>query len=162
MLKLSQEEIANLIKICNEMPTMAQAAAKLNIQYKTLRRLAKKYGCFKPNQAGVGLKKKERNDSYNIHDILNGKYPQMQSFKVKQKLLNAGIKKHCCEICKLTEWNNKPIPIELDHIDGNSTNHKLENLRLLCPNCHAQTETYRGKNKSNFNAQVLQRQREES
>lgn len=51
-----------------------------------------------------------------------------------------------CEVCAQTTWMGKPIPIEIDHIDGNSTNNTRENLRLICPNCHAQTSTYKGKN----------------
>jgi 5-methylcytosine-specific restriction endonuclease McrA len=46
----------------------------------------------------------------------------------------------------MPEWSDKKINMELDHIDGNRTNHKLENLRMLCPNCHSQTDTYRAKN----------------
>ena len=53
----------------------------------------------------------------------------------------------CCEGCKLPTWQGKPIPLELDHIDGNAENNQLPNLRLLCPNCHAQTPTYKGKNR---------------
>lgn len=53
---------------------------------------------------------------------------------------------HVCEVCKLSEWMSKPIPIEIDHIDGNPENNARENLRLICPNCHAQTDTYKGKN----------------
>jgi 5-methylcytosine-specific restriction endonuclease McrA len=53
---------------------------------------------------------------------------------------------HICESCKNTEWLNEPIPIELEHIDGNNKNNVKENLQLLCPNCHAKTSTYRGKN----------------
>jgi hypothetical protein len=52
-----------------------------------------------------------------------------------------------CSVCDLLEWNELPMPIELDHIDGNSENNSLSNLRLICPNCHAQTDTYKGKNK---------------
>ena len=51
-----------------------------------------------------------------------------------------------CQICNLSEWLNKPISLELDHIDGNHFNDEETNLRLLCPNCHSQTETFRGRN----------------
>ena len=54
-----------------------------------------------------------------------------------------------CKVCKRKTWNGKPIPLELDHIDGDSSNEIIKNLRLLCPNCHAQTDTYKGKNKGN-------------
>lgn len=56
---------------------------------------------------------------------------------------------HKCQICNLDSWRNQKIPIEMDHIDGNNENNDLSNLRLLCPNCHAQTPTYKAKNKGN-------------
>lgn len=54
---------------------------------------------------------------------------------------------HQCQECKNTEWNDKPIPLELEHIDGNNRNNSRENLTLLCCNCHAQTHTWRRRNK---------------
>lgn len=52
-----------------------------------------------------------------------------------------------CEVCGIAEWMGNPAPLELDHKDGDSTNNELSNLRLICPNCHAQTENYKGRNK---------------
>lgn len=54
-----------------------------------------------------------------------------------------------CSCCALYQWNGKPIPLELDHIDGDGTNNTLSNTRLLCPNCHAQTSNYKSKNTDN-------------
>lgn len=54
---------------------------------------------------------------------------------------------HQCQVCLNTEWQQLPIPLELDHLDGDPENNRKENLRLICPNCHAQTATYKGKNK---------------
>lgn len=62
-----------------------------------------------------------------------------------------------CSICLLTEWQGKPIPVEVDHIDGDSENNTEQNLRLLCPNCHAQTDTYKGKNRGKGRHARMQR-----
>lgn len=57
-----------------------------------------------------------------------------------------------CAVCSITEWNSIPINLECDHIDGNHQNNHPSNLRLICPNCHSQTKTYKNKNKGNGRA----------
>jgi DNA-directed RNA polymerase subunit RPC12/RpoP len=65
-----------------------------------------------------------------------------------------------CEVCGITEWMGKPINVELDHIDGDVDNNAGENLRLICPNCHSQTNTYKGANRGKNSArQQMRRQR---
>jgi protein-arginine kinase activator protein McsA len=54
-----------------------------------------------------------------------------------------------CNICKIIEWNNMPITLECDHIDGNPHNNVRSNLQLICPNCHSQTSSFKGKNRGN-------------
>ena len=56
---------------------------------------------------------------------------------------------NCCWECGIVEWNHKPITLEVEHVDGNAENNKEDNLKLLCPNCHSQTDTYKAKNKGN-------------
>jgi 5-methylcytosine-specific restriction endonuclease McrA len=65
---------------------------------------------------------------------------------VKLRLLNAGLLENRCEICGITDWLGKPLMMHLDHINGVKDDHRFENLRMLCPNCHSQTPTYGGRN----------------
>lgn len=65
---------------------------------------------------------------------------------IKHRLLKAGLLKKSCYECDLFSWRGKPLSLHLDHKDGDNQNHRLENLRLLCPNCHSQTPTYGGRN----------------
>lgn len=81
-----------------------------------------------------------------IEDYLSNRH-SISSNSLRRRLIKEGLKEAKCECCGLTEWNNKPAPLELDHKDGNHSNNDLKNLQILCPNCHAQTDNYRGKNK---------------
>lgn len=65
---------------------------------------------------------------------------------VKNRILSQNLINYVCQICGLTScWNNQNLALELDHIDGNPYNNNIDNLRFLCPNCHSQTPTSKGK-----------------
>ena len=68
-------------------------------------------------------------------------------FNIKARLVAAGIKDGRCEVCGLVEWRGKPLSMSLHHVNGDRHDNRLENLRLLCPNCHSQTDTFAGRNR---------------
>lgn len=72
----------------------------------------------------------------------------ISSYILKNQLLKLDYKKHICEMCSNSEWFDKLIPLELHHVNGNKFDNRIENLQLLCPNCHSFTDNYRGKNMS--------------
>jgi hypothetical protein len=65
---------------------------------------------------------------------------------IKLRLLKAGLKENRCEECGVTEWHGKPLNMALHHVNGDGMDNRLENIKLLCPNCHAQTPNYGGRN----------------
>jgi 5-methylcytosine-specific restriction endonuclease McrA len=67
---------------------------------------------------------------------------RVSAAKTKDVLLNHKLKEYKCEICGLSEWNGKPITLQLHHINGDGTDDRIENLQILCPNCHSQTDSY--------------------
>jgi 5-methylcytosine-specific restriction endonuclease McrA len=65
---------------------------------------------------------------------------------LKRRLLAAGIKDERCEQCGLSDWQGQTLALHLHHINGDGSDNRLENLAMLCPNCHSQTETFGGRN----------------
>lgn len=145
---------AEIISTCGTVNSMIDAAKLLNMSYSRLRREAKRLGCYNPNVGGKGVHKPKTKGKIPLDDILSGVYTKRYgSSKLKARLIDEGYKQHTCEECGLSEWRGEHIALHLHHIDGDRNNNKLENLQILCPNCHSQTHNYAGKSSgvSNYN-----------
>lgn len=146
-IKVSDDQIIEASKNSN---SATHAASILGIKYETYKVHATRLNCFSTNASGKGIKKRRKDGQGKIplQEIFEGKHPEYQANKLRKRLFDEKYKKENCEVCGIENWLGKRISLELDHIDGNRYNHSLENLRIICPNCHSQTPTYRGKNKS--------------
>lgn len=134
-----------ILQWIDENQSKAYMARELNCNPKTINSVLAKLGIdYSGNQSGKG-QSKSNNNYMPLQEYLNSSL-DIQSNKVRNKLLREGYKNHQCECCGMTEWLGQPIPLELHHKDGNRNNNTLENYQLLCPNCHAFTDSYRGKN----------------
>lgn len=112
--------------------------------YKQLKKYIEEYNLDISHFTGQGhLKNKTHNWAKvrPLSEILaTGVY--YSSHKLKERLVKGGYKKYQCDICGISQWNASKISLHLDHINGINTDNRLENLRILCPNCHSQTDTY--------------------
>ena len=81
-----------------------------------------------------------------LQEILVKDSTFINSNNLRKRILKEQIKEHKCERCGNSLWLNQKIPLELHHINGDRHDNRIENLQLLCPNCHALTDNYRGRN----------------
>ena len=134
-----------ILQWISENQSKAFICRELKCKPETLNNYLKKMDIqYDGNQAGKGLSKGSSQYMTLIDYLANSK--DIQTNKIRLKLLKEGYKEYKCEKCGLSEWLGQPIALEVHHLDGDRTNNTIENFQLLCPNCHAQTDSYRGKN----------------
>ena len=81
-----------------------------------------------------------------LSEILVARSTYHNLFQLKKRLIQASLMRYACASCGLSDWQGRTLVLQLDHLNGVGDDHRLENLRLLCPNCHSQTTTYCGRN----------------
>lgn len=139
--KFSREEIERFVK---ESKSNREVARKIGYDQdsgtamKSLREMYDMLEIDTSHFTGQGWNK----DNYNYARFTNGK--RVKSSYASRAII--ALRGHKCECCGNEYWNGQPIPLQVHHTDGDSLNNDLTNLQLLCPNCHAQTENYCGKN----------------
>ena len=116
--------------------------------YATLRTVCAEYDIPVPRASGeLHTRNARKSKTIPLEDILVENSSYTNRYRIKKRLYEEGILKEQCCICGLGPfWNGKPITLQLDHINGIFNDHRISNLRILCPNCHTQTNTFGSKN----------------
>ena len=129
----------DILKWVSERQPNAEIARRLSCKVDTLKKYYRELGIdYKGNQGADGHKPSKAKKS--ALEILDN--PNVSNSKKRIKLIEEGIKDNKCECCGLSEWMGKPIPLELHHKDLNHYNNSLNNLQILCANCHMQAHNY--------------------
>lgn len=161
--RYGEDYIRNVYKTSN---TVEECCEKLNTITKYVGYYAKELGCEEDYRR---IKANKQNPKYKFPDayksiktrtggsyiivpnvwikyVLENKLVCKKAWKILDVLVQTGYKEYKCECCGISEWNNKPIRLQLHHKNGNPTDNSLDNLEVLCPNCHTQTDNYGSKN----------------
>lgn len=119
--------------------------------YKKIQNIIDKYNL---NTSHFGTIKRNNLDGFNIlgdEEYFTERSVKMNAQQLIRRLVNHGYKEYKCEICGINEWQGRPLRLQVHHINGEHYDNRLENLQILCPNCHSQTDNYAGKNSGKKN-----------
>lgn len=155
--------IDKLIENCDKCVNMLDLCHRIGIQnvggedYREVKRLAKELGLnlkFSYKKSRTFLKERVTR----VEDIFIENSNYTNSSGLKKKLISLGFKEEKCERCNRSEWEGEPIRLQVHHINGVHNDNRLENLQLLCPNCHSLTDNYAGKNSNRKKPTTLRKE----
>ena len=149
--QISDEEFKKIVQEANSYSDCLRAlglGTKGGSSTDILKRRIKELNCSIEHFNSYNKSKKPQ-QKYLLDEILieNSTYANMSC--LKKRLINEQRLEYKCARCGITDWLGQPLSLQLDHINGINNDHRIENLRFLCPNCHSQTNNYAGKNKNN-------------
>jgi len=151
-MKLHKYTLDELKRAIESSVSIRQVLQKLNVKaeggnYEVFHKAVRHFGLQTSHFTGMNLtgRKLPLRRKTLAEYLLKGSF--IHSFRLKRYLLEQKVLEPVCSDCGLSSWRGRPIPLELDHRNGDRHDNELANLRLLCPNCHALTPTYRGKNR---------------
>ena len=139
----NKEELEYLVSTSNSFSEILRKQGKAisGASVKVLKQTLLDYGI----ECNFNIPSIQNKEKKSLSEILV-KDSTYQSAKLKKRLIEEGLKLDLCEICGCpNNWNNQPLVLQLDHINGDHSDNRLENLRIVCPNCHSQTETFSNK-----------------
>ena len=139
-----QEKMPQILEWVEEGMPKNMICKKIDCRPRTLDSYLKKNDIeYKGNQGGRGYKiSSNKMDDLEWVEKWCRKGTTISSSKIRNRLISAGIKEKKCEECGRSSWNSKEIPLDLHHINGDRFDNRIENLEILCKNCHGQTKSY--------------------
>lgn len=133
------EQLADAVAQSKSFRELHQRLDLKGYNYQSLRRQIERHAIDASHMRG--------RDGVPLSEILVEDSSYLKTGHLKNRLYKEGLKTPCCEQCGLTEWRSKPIQFHLHHKNGIHTDNRLENLEILCPMCHSQTDNYGVKNR---------------
>lgn len=139
--KLMEEQVIEILPKCNSINHVCSCLGLRGVEhyYNVIKVIIEKNNL---DISHFGSLSKIKNTAYkndSEYFVENSKRNNASSLR---RLILSNNRDYKCEICGISEWNDKPISLQLHHINGNNRDNRVENLQILCPNCHSQTETY--------------------